>query len=172
MFRTGVVMVVASWCLLGGAQAEAAKPKKAVVRSAGADSVVGAGDLSVFGVFRARLDVDARSKADGSAPSGQAEGLSTLAGVPISFGGRVTCVRVRGRNAVVKYAFDRAAPAALVGGGIEIFIRDGGVGNNDMMGFLPPQDPISWQLTGPTRCDDFDLAVFQTQTGDFAVTDR
>lgn len=160
----------------------------ASAQASSGDAVSGSGTFGLPGVLDGQLSLSATSAADGRNPAGEAEAATqvgkypfptgnakldrALGGVPFTFGGRVTCLRVSGNRAVIKYQFDHADPSVLKGGGIEIFITDGGPGRNDTQGFLPPQDALSWKLTGPSRCDSFDLSPFQTKTGDYTVTDR
>ncbi len=179
MVKRGCTTLALAGCLLAGAVGPSV--------AAAADSVSGDGAVNEFGVFKTKLVISASSGSNGENPSGRASGQALLGGpafdsgdalfgvapaVPMSFSGKVTCLSVKGNKAVVKYGFDESAdPAFLKDGGIEVFITDNGVGRNDTVGFLPPQDAVTWQLTDPTRCDPLDFSPFQVRAGDFSVTD-
>lgn len=179
MLRRGCTALALAGCLLAGGATAA--------QAGTGDSVTGDGAIDLFGSFRSQLTISASSGPNGERPVGEARTdgrfggspfdagdalFSAAPAVPFSFSGKVTCLRVSGNKAVVKYGFEESAdPAVLKDGGIEVFITDNGVGRNDTIGFLPPQDAVTWQLTDPTRCDPLDLSPFQVRTGDFQVID-
>ena len=79
-------------------------------------------------------------------------------GAPFGFEGEVTCVRVEGNRAAVKYAFKHAFGSAepLTGGGVQVFIEDNGEpskGTPDRVAFDPPQ-PAGVFQTNAQSCDD------------------
>lgn len=179
MFKYGCTALATAGCLLVGVTSAHA--------AAGHDQVTGSGKVDEGGAFRTQLSLSAHSAADGTGPRGHAESRTLTGGTPLptgnpdldaalgmrsSFGGAVTCLRVSGNTAVVKYRFDRADPAALRGGGIEVFITDGGVGRNDTVGFLPPQDAATFQASDPSRCDPFVGSPLQVRTGNYKIIDR
>lgn len=77
---------------------------------------------------------------------------------PFAFEGEVTCVRVEGNRAAIKYRFKHAEGSAepLEGGGVQVFVEDNGPPNDeipDRNTFDPPQ-PAGVFDTNATACDD------------------
>jgi hypothetical protein len=128
----------------------------------------------------ARLTVSAHSGPAGENPRGHVHGVGTT-GVPMGefdVYGRVTCVRVDGNRAAIKYRFDKAAGSAapFKGGGVEIFVEDNGPprGNQpvDANAADPPQ-PAGVFDSGAATCDDPNLASYDTvKSGNYTVRDR
>src|SRR5438045_7059031 len=92
--------------------------------------------------------------------------------------GPVTCLRVDGNRAAIKYRFKRATGSAapFQGGGVEVFVEDNGEARRgqpvDANAFQPPQ-PAGAFNTNASQCDDPNLAAYDTVTsGDYVVRDR
>jgi hypothetical protein len=160
----------------GGAAAEGASPG-------------GPGDLAVgsalnhfptpFGPGFARLNVAAHSDALGLNPRGHVESHGTSGGSMGEFhvAGPVTCLRVDGKKAAIKYRFDHATGSAapFQGGGIEVFVEDNGPPRDgqavDANGFSPPQPAGVFQLN-ESQCDDPNTATYNTViSGNYTVRD-
>jgi hypothetical protein len=95
---------------------------------------------------------------------------------PFKFGGRVTCLKVVGNRASIKYRFDRSDNPFLLGGGIEIFVEDNGQPSTqatmDGAANGAPMPQALFEASGPARCDDPTLAPYQpVDHGNFTVTD-
>lgn len=157
MKRSQYGVTAAIVLLAGGAISGAAVP-------AAAD---GSGDLAVgsavmpfpppVGPGSATLSVDAHTDADGRAfGSVHAQGnIGSLGDFEVA--GPVTCLRVAGNKAAIKYPFTKANGVfgPLKGGGIEIFIQDNGA-SPSTVGYLPPQPPGLFDLQA-NQCDDPNL---------------
>jgi hypothetical protein len=92
--------------------------------------------------------------------------------------GPVTCLRVDGNRAAIKYRFDTATGSAapFKGGGVEIFVEDNGQPRGghpvDANASLPPQ-PAGVFDANATQCDDPNTATYDTVTsGNYVVVDR
>ncbi len=94
-----------------------------------------------------------------------------LDGMPFRQQGEVTCLKVVGNQASIKYRFDRASggTATFEGGGIEVFVEDKGP-KGDRATFGPPQPPGIFQ-TDESRCDDpnMTLTYQPLDSGNFVV---
>jgi hypothetical protein len=128
----------------------------------------------------ARLDAAAHSGPAGLNPRGNVHAKGTT-GVPMGefeVQGPVTCLRVDGNRAAIKYRFQRATGSAapFAGGGVEVFIEDNGEPRRgqpvDATAFQPPQ-PAGVFDTNATQCDDPNTATYDTVTsGNYVVRDR
>jgi hypothetical protein len=130
----------------------------------------------------AHLSGDARSGPGGENPTGhiRAQGDPDGAGPsePFQLEGEVTCLRVSGDRAAIKYRFKHGTGSAapFAGGGVEIFIEDNGdpVGGQavDRTTFDPPQSAGVYDLAA-TQCDDPNsrFGYDQLESGDFVVHD-
>jgi hypothetical protein len=159
----------------------------AVASSAAGD---GTGDLAIGSAVNqfptpagpgfARLSVRARSGPAGEDPRGHVKGVGT-SGTPMGtfeVSGPVTCLRVEGNRAAIKYRFDQASGSAapFKGGGVEVFVDDNGKPRQgqpvDASAAGAPQ-PAGAFGAAATQCDDPNLAPYDTvQSGDYAVKDR
>jgi hypothetical protein len=90
-------------------------------------------------------------------------------------GGPVTCLRVDGNKAAIKYRFDQAtgSAASFKGGGVEVFVEDNGPPRDgqpaDAAGFNPPQPAGVFQLN-ESQCDDPNTASYTTvMSGNYTV---
>ena len=127
------------------------------------------------------LSVSAHSGPAGENPGGTVHAIGT-SGAPngaFEVSGPVTCLRVQGNKAAIKYRFDQATGSAapFLGGGVEVFIEDNGKPRND-------QPPVDANAAGSpqvaaefaaaaTQCDDPNLAPYDTvESGDYTVKDR
>jgi hypothetical protein len=145
--------------------------------ASGGDTAIGAG-TTVFptpalGVFSAAVSFSAHSDAGGGHPGGYFRARGTL-GIPFAFAGPVTCLRVPGNHATLKYRFDSASPAALQGGGIEVFLEDNGApasGTPDRTFFGPPEPKLLFDASGPGNCDPPLPTLFTVQSGGFTIHD-
>jgi hypothetical protein len=92
--------------------------------------------------------------------------------------GPVTCLRVEGNKAAIKYRFNQASGSAapFKGGGVEIFIEDNGPPRHgqpvDEVGDLPPETAAVFNASA-SQCDDPSLANYEKVTsGNYTVRDR
>jgi hypothetical protein len=92
--------------------------------------------------------------------------------------GPVTCLRIDGNRAAIKYRFHTATGSAapFKGGGVEIFVEDNGQPRGghsvDANASLPPQ-PAGVFDANATQCDDPNTATYDTVTsGNYVVVDR
>lgn len=149
----------------------------------------GAGDLAVgsavapypspAGPGFSRLSVSAHSDAWGLNPGGDVRARGTT-GAPMGafeVSGPVTCLRVEGNRASIKYRFSEASgsAAAFKGGGVEVFITDNGPPRHgqpvDEVGFLAPE-PMGLFERDASRCDDPTAANYEKVTsGNYTVRD-
>jgi hypothetical protein len=127
----------------------------------------------------AQLDVAARSDAGGLHPRGNvhAEGTSGAPGGDFKVSGPVTCLRVDGNRAAIKYRFSQASGSAapFKGGGVEVFVEDNGQPSEghpvDANAFQPPEIAGVFDVSA-SQCDDPNTASYDTVTsGDYTVTD-
>jgi hypothetical protein len=128
----------------------------------------------------AQLDVNAQSDPAGLDPQGTVHATGT-SGAPMGdfeVQGPVTCLRVDGNKAAIKYRFSQASGSAapFQGGGVEVFVEDNGKPRQgqpvDANAFRPPQPAGVFDLTA-TQCDDPNTASYDTVTsGDYTVRDR
>jgi hypothetical protein len=127
----------------------------------------------------AQLDVDAQSDPVGLKPRGKVHAIGT-SGLPsgdFEVGGPVTCLRVVGNRAAIKYRFSRASGSAapFKGGGVEVFVEDNGAPGDgppvDANAFQPPE-PADVFGQDAAQCDDPNTASYDTVTsGDYTVQD-
>jgi len=172
-----LAIAIASAAVGGGAAAEGASP-------GGAGDLAAGSALNHFptplGPGFARLNVAAHSDASGLRPRGNVEADGTT-GAPMGqfhVGGPVTCLRVDGNKAAIKYRFDRATGSAapFKGGGVEVFVEDNGPPRNgqpvDANAFNPPQPAGVFQLN-ESQCDDPNTANYSPViSGNYTVRDR
>jgi hypothetical protein len=173
-----IAAVVATTAALGGG---------AVASSAAGDepedSAVGSA-LNQFptpaGPGFAQLTVSARSGPVGENPRGSVHAVGT-SGTPMGefeVSGPVTCLRVEGNRAAIKYRFDQASGSAapFLGGGVEVFVEDNGKARGsqpvDANAAGAPQTAGAFDVAA-TQCDDPNLAPYDTvESGDYRVKDR
>ena len=125
----------------------------------------------------AQLDVKARSDPSGLNPQGtvHAKGTSGAPGGEFEVRGPVTCLRVDGNRAAIKYRFSQASGSAapFKGGGVEVFVEDNGKPGHpgDANASGPPQTEGVFDANA-TQCDDPNTANYDTVTsGDYTVID-
>ena len=127
-----------------------------------------------------QLSVSARSGPAGENPRGNvhAVGTSGAPGGEFEVSGPVTCLRVEGNKAAIKYRFDQASGSAapFLGGGVEVFVEDNGKPRDnrpvDANAAGSPQAAGEFDVAA-TQCDDPNLAPYDTvQSGDYIVKDR
>jgi hypothetical protein len=159
----------------------------AVVSSAAGD---GPGDVasgtavnqfpSPAGPGFAELSVSARSGPGGENPRGNVHAVGTTGapGGEFEVQGPVTCLRVAGNKAAIKYRFDQASGSAapFEGGGVEVFVQDNGKSRDghpvDANAAGSPQAASEFDAAA-TQCDDPNLAPYDTvESGDYTVKDR
>jgi len=130
----------------------------------------------VTGPGSTRLTVEgARSGPAGENPSGFVNDVGSFGSPMTAFEleGPVTCLRVEGNKAAIKYRFAKATGVAepLKGGGIEVFIEDNGP-QPDANASGAPQMAAEFNAAA-TQCDDPNMAPFSTvREGGYTVTDR
>jgi hypothetical protein len=98
---------------------------------------------------------------------------------PFSVKGRVTCLRVVGAYAAIKYRFDDAegSLADYKGGGVQVFVKDNGKPQDgkpvDANGTDLPQRKDDFEPS-KSRCDDPTLRpdYNPVDSGDYVVRDR
>jgi hypothetical protein len=126
------------------------------------------------------IGLSAHSGPSGEDPRGYVSARSRPQGgfpLPFRFGGEVTCLRVEGNQATIKYRFDHADNPLLVGGGIEIRAED-----NGNPGDGPPVDrgaaglPMTkdlFEATLPGVCGDPRLGLYNdVNSGNVVVHDE
>ncbi len=135
---------------------------------------------SPAGPGSATLTVLAYSGTGGLAPGGEVHAQGTT-GAPMGefrVEGPVTCVRVSGNKASIKYRFDQASGSAapFAGGGVEVFVEDNdgahgeSGGSADANAFDPPE-PAGVFEASAGQCDDPNLASYDTvSSGSYEVT--
>ncbi len=132
-------------------------------------------------VGEARLSVAAQSAPDGTDPRGHVRAKGDPDGdgpaEPFKLEGEVTCLRVDGNRAAIKYRFKHADGSAepFEGGGVQIFLEDNGEPKGgeavDATAFDPPQ-PAGVFQTNETLCDDPSSRPYdQIESGNFVVHD-
>lgn len=76
---------------------------------------------------------------------------------PFTAEGRVTCLRVSGNRASIKWRFDKATGSAAQFGGVQTFVEDNGSPRRgepaDRAALDPPQPAATFEATA-TQCDD------------------
>jgi len=128
----------------------------------------------------ARLSVAAHSSPSGLNPRGEVRAKGTT-GLPMgdfAVQGPVTCLRVDGNKAAIKYRFRQATGSAapFKGGGVEVFVEDNGQPRRgqpvDANASHPPETAATFDATA-SQCDDPNSATYDTVTsGDYTVVDR
>jgi hypothetical protein len=126
------------------------------------------------------VNIAAHSDPSGLDPRGEVHAHGTT-GVPMGefeVHGPVTCLRVDGNRAAVKYRFAEASGSAapFQGGGVELFVEDNGEPRRgqpvDRTAITPPQ-PAAVFDTNADQCDDPNTAAYDTVTsGNYTVDDR
>jgi hypothetical protein len=131
----------------------------------GRDFAVGAGDneFALGAVGQAGFTVSAHSDPGGTRPSGYVTSRGDPDGIgplePFTAQGKVTCLRVDGNRASVKWRIERATGSAkpFEGGGIQSFLEDNGPPRGgrprDRAAIDPPQPAASFN-PGADACDD------------------
>lgn len=146
------------------------------------DAAVGSGanEFAIV-VGDSRLSVSAHSGPAGEGPTGHVRAKGDPDGdgpaEPFKLEGEVTCLRVSGNRAAIKYRFKHAegSAAPFEGGGVQIFLEDKGVPRGgeavDATAFDPPQVAGQFQFT-ESECEDPDDRIYdQIQSGNFTVRD-
>jgi hypothetical protein len=125
----------------------------------------------------AQLSVAAASDPSGLHPTGtvHASGTTGLPGGDFDVAGPVTCLRVDGNKAAIKYRFSQASGSAapFLGGGVEVFVEDNGQPQGgqavDANANRPPQPAGVFDATA-ALCDDPNSGTYDTVTsGDYTV---
>ena len=143
--------------------------------AANGDYAVGGGTNGFF-----QLGVSAHSGPSGEDPGGFVSARSRPNGgfpVPFRFGGHVTCLRVDGNLASIKYRFDHDADPTMKDGGIQIFVEDNGPPQNgqsvDQTSFEAPLNQQAFEASQPSVCTDPHLAAYTpSETGNLIVHDE
>lgn len=159
---------------LGAAVANGHRARDLAVGSARAPFPTAAGPGFV------RLSVSAHSSPSGLNPSGHVRAHGTTGGPMGAFkvSGPVTCLRVEGNKAAIKYRFNQATGSAapFKGGGVEIFIEDNGQPRHGQpVDMVADQTPETAAMFDPSasQCDDPSLANYEKVTsGNYTVRDR
>jgi hypothetical protein len=129
----------------------------------------------------AELSVSADSDPSGLNPQGTVHATGTT-GAPMGdfdVQGPVTCLRVEGNKAAIKYRFTQASGSAapFQGGGVEVFVEDNGKPRRgqppvDANANNPPEVAGVFDLNA-AKCDDPNKPTYDTVTsGDYTVRDR
>jgi hypothetical protein len=159
----------------------------ALVAGMGGAAAAGSGDLASGSALNqfptpagpgfTRLSVAAHSNAGGLDPRGNVHAKGTT-GTPMGafeVHGPVTCLRVDGNRAAIKYRFSRATGSAapFLGGGVEVFVEDNGEPRGgqpvDANAFRPPEPAAAFD-TNAAQCDDPNSATYDTVTsGNYVV---
>lgn len=137
----------------------------------------------IFEVGPVKLAAHAFSSPTGRRPGGWAHGSGDTDGPgpmePFSVKGKVTCLRIVGRYASVKYRFEEAHGSLkdYKGGGVQVFIQDNGRPRHgdpvDANGTDLPQKKRDFEAS-ESRCDDPSLRpdYNPVDSGDYVVRDR
>src|SRR5919201_3632223 len=129
------------------------------------------------GLGVARLSVAAHSGPSGQGPRGEvrAKGTTGLPGGDFAVQGPVTCLRVDGNRAAIKYRFRQATGSAapFQGGGVEVFVEDNGEPRRgqpvDANASHPPETAATFDATA-SQCDDPNSATYDTvSSGNYTV---
>lgn len=145
------------------------------------DFAVGSGTNPFITGGPAHLSVAAQADPDGAEPRGHVRAKGDLDGdgplEAFRLEGEVTCLRVEGNRAAIKYRFKHADgdAAPFEGGGVQIFIEDNGPPRAgepiDRTTFDPPQPQGVYDLLAHV-CDDPRTRVYdRIESGDFVVHD-
>ena len=174
--RAVVIAVAALGVVAGGGAAAAA--------GSGAGDLATGSSVNQFptptGPGFARLDVAAHSGPTGLDPRGNVHAKGTIGfpGTEFEVQGPVTCLRVDGNRAAIKYRFKTATGSAapFQGGGVEVFVEDNGEPRGgqpvDRNAFRLPQTAADFNPTA-SQCDDPNTALYDTVTsGNYTVKDR
>ena len=181
MRRRAMVAALVLVAPLGGTSAGAAGEQGV------AELAVGSGDNRLAEVGPpVSLTVAAHRSSDGRVV-GHARGSGELfPGGTFQVEGEVTCLRVEpklgggGLRASIKYRFHRSAGSAAPpqGGGVEVFVEDNGqpVGGDpvDANATGPPLDPVAFEASDPSDCDDPNVAgqpYNPVDSGDYTLGD-
>ena len=119
--------------------------------------------------------VDLAVSAHGPEPrlTGHVRGSGDIGG-EFKVHGEVTCLRVEGRRASIKYRFDQAkgALAPFEGGGVQVFVEDNGpLGQPDANSTDFPQ-PTGVFETNARLCDDPNTRLYNpVDSGNYVVHD-
>ena len=130
----------------------------------------------VTGPGSTRLTVEgARSGPAGENPSGFVNAVGSFGSPMTAFEleGPVTCLRVEGNKAAIKYRFAKATGVAepFKGGGIEVFVEDNAP-QPDANASGAPQMAEEFNKAA-TQCDDPTMAPFSpVREGGYTVADR
>ena len=129
----------------------------------------------------ASLTAEVSSGPAGERPRGFVEATGNADGTDATgffVRGEVTCLRVSGQRAAIKYRFRRAEGTAepFKGGGVQIFIEDNGqLGDGqpvDATANDPPQTAEVFD-TNAADCDDPNTRTYdQVESGDYTIHDR
>jgi hypothetical protein len=177
--RIGLVAIATALSVLGSILLS---PASADLGGAGDEATGSGANQFLIAVGEARLSVSAHSGPLGESPSGavRAQGEPDGAGPtePFKLEGEVTCLRVSGNRAAIKYAFQHAEGSAepFQDGGVQIFLEDNGDPARgvavDRSTFDPPQAAPAFDLDA-SRCDDPGTRVGydQIESGNFRVDD-
>jgi hypothetical protein len=146
------------------------------------DFAVGsASNQFLIAIGEARLSLAAHSDPLGARPTGHVVAKGDPDGdgpaEPFKLEGEVTCLRVEGNRAAIKYRFKRADGSAepFEGGGVQIFLEDKGPPSGgeavDGSAFDPPQPAGAFQ-TNANVCNDPNLRLYdEVESGNFVVHD-
>jgi hypothetical protein len=129
----------------------------------------------------ARVTAEVSSGPAGERPRGFVEATGNADGTDATsfhVRGEVTCLKVKGQRAAIKYRFRRAEGTAeqFKGGGVQIFIEDNGPPGHgqpvDATANDPPQAAEVFD-TNAAHCDDPDTRTYdQVKSGDYTVRNR
>lgn len=179
MRRTGAVLTMTCVMALGTAGGSAGSHRDR-------DEVSGAARNTWGGPVESgwnKLVVDAHSDPSGGNPGGVARGSGDVDGAgpiePFAVSGKVTCLRVAGNRATIKFRFDKAegSIADHKGGGVQIIVQDNGKPRDgdavDANGSDLPQRKEVFEAT-QSQCDDPALRpdYDPVDSGDYVVRDR
>jgi hypothetical protein len=181
MKRSRRVVITAMAVTVGGL---AGGLVSAVAAGGGPGDVAAGSALNQFptpaGPGFARLSVAAHSGPSGLDPRGNVHAKGTT-GAPMGefeVQGPVTCLRVDGNRAAIKYRFSQASGSAapFQGGGVEVFVEDNGEPRRgqpvDANAFQPPEPAGAFDVNA-TQCDDPNSATYDTvSSGNYIVRDR
>ncbi len=143
----------------------------------------GAGDFAVGGANNTsgffQIGLSGHSGPAGEDPKGHVSARSRPQGgfpVPFRFGGEVTCLRVDGNRASIKYRFDQSEDPTFVGGGVQIFVEDNGEPRSgqpvDAASFRVPLTRALFEASGPEACEDPNTGTYSPiDSGNFTVHD-
>ena len=148
------------------------------------DFAVGAGssEFALGAIGEASFSLSAHSDPFGARPGGYITSKGDPDGIgplePFTAKGEVTCLRVKGNRASLKWRFERTtgSAATFAGGGVQSFVEDNGPPRGGMpldRAALDPPQPAGVFESNAAQCDDPDTRAHydRIESGNITVHD-